>query len=77
MRFLRKNDVAALVGWHPVHVMREARAGRFPKPVQIGRNSVGFVAEEVDVWMAARVAERDDLDGPLIDATNLHKAAPQ
>lgn len=54
MKFLRKNAVADLVGWHPVHVMREARAGRFPAPVKIGPNSVGFVESEVQDWMEAK-----------------------
>jgi len=58
MKFLRKNEVAERIGWHPVHLMRQAKAGKFPAPVQIGANSIGFVDEEVDAWMLERVAER-------------------
>ncbi len=31
----------------------------FPKVVTLGANSVGFVEEEIDAWLAARAAERD------------------
>jgi len=58
---LSKRDVAALVGFHPEHVMRLARAGRFPRPIKLGgatNCAVRFVTEEVDAWIAARMAER-------------------
>ena len=59
IRFIRKNKTSGRVGWTPVHLMREARAGRFPAPVKIGPNSVGFVESEVDEWMKARMANRE------------------
>ena len=59
MQFILKNKTAELVGWHPVHLMREAKAGRFPAPVQIGPNSVGFVEEEVLAWMENKIQRRD------------------
>ncbi len=31
----------------------------FPKPLELGTNSVGFIEAEVDAWLAARAAERD------------------
>ncbi len=31
INLLTKRPVAERVGWHPEHVLREARAGRFPK----------------------------------------------
>ena len=62
IRFIRKNKTSDQVGWTPVHLMREARAGRFPQPVQIGPNSVGFVESEVDEWMKARVEQRNNTD---------------
>ena len=39
--------------------MREAHAGRFPQPVKIGPNSVGFVESEVEEWMQARIEQRN------------------
>ena len=59
MRFIRKIPTAALVGWHPSHLMRKVRAGEFPQPVRLGTNSVAFVEDEVVAWQEARIAERD------------------
>ncbi len=35
----------------------------FPKPVQLGDNSVGFLEEEIDEWIARRAAMRDEQEG--------------
>ena len=59
---LTKRQAAAVVGWHPEHVMREARAGRFPKPIKLGptsQHAVRFVADEVEQWLRQRIEERD------------------
>ena len=58
MRFIRKIETARLVGWHPSHLMRKARAGEFVQPVQLGPNSVAFVADEVERWMQDRADAR-------------------
>ena len=62
INLLTKRQVAERVGWHPEHVMREARAGRFPKPVKLGltpQHAVRFVADEVEEWFLQRIEERD------------------
>ena len=59
---LTKQQVAERVRWHPEHVMREARAGRFPKPVKLGptaQHSVRFIESEVEEWLRRRIEERD------------------
>ena len=38
---------------------REIGAGRFPKPVRIGARRVAFFQDEIDSWLAQRVAARD------------------
>ena len=61
-RLLSKKETAAHVGLHPEHLMRMARQGRFPKPIKLGSTdncAVRFVAEEVEGWITARMAERD------------------
>jgi prophage regulatory protein len=40
----------------------------FPRPVNIGEHAVAWVEEEVDDWIAARIAARDDKWQPLGDA---------
>ena len=59
MRFLRKAVAADRVGYHPEHLMRLVRAGKFPKPVILGPRTVAFVEDEVNDWLRARIAERD------------------
>lgn len=59
MRFLRRKDAANRVGLSATHVMRLARQGKFPKPVQLGDMSVAFLESEVDAWMEQRLIERD------------------
>jgi prophage regulatory protein len=39
---------------------REIAADRFPKPVHIGLRRIAFFQDEIDAWIAQRVAERDD-----------------
>ncbi len=59
---LTKCQVAERVGWHPEHVMHEARAGRFPQPVRLGptaQHSVRFVESEVEEWLRRRIEARD------------------
>jgi prophage regulatory protein len=47
---------------HPfsrMHTDRLERAGRFPKRVRLGANSVGWVEPEYVAWQAERIAARD------------------
>lgn len=60
-RLLSKRQTAELVGFHPEHVMRLARAGAFPQPIKLGAApncAVRFLADEVDAWIASRMAAR-------------------
>ncbi|EQD28548.1 Prophage CP4-57 regulatory [mine drainage metagenome] len=35
------------------------RAGTFPKPVPLGGRTVAWSSNEIDAWIAGRIAERD------------------
>ena len=64
-KFLRKLVAAERVGWHPEHMMTVATDPdyahlNFPKPVRLGKNSVAFIEAEIETWMDARIAERDE-----------------
>ncbi len=59
MNFLSKREAARRVGFHPVHLMRLAKAGKFPIPVRIGEMKVAFIEDEVTAWQEAKIAERD------------------
>jgi predicted DNA-binding transcriptional regulator AlpA len=35
------------------------KAGRFPERVKLGPNTVGWIEEEIDEFLAAKAAERE------------------
>lgn len=58
LRFIRFPDVEAKVCLCRMQVDRLEKAGKFPKRVQLGANSVGWVASEIEDWMVERIAQR-------------------
>ena len=51
---LTKKQVAERLGYHPEHVMRLSREGKFPRPVKFGASpgcAVRFDAAEVEQWI--------------------------
>ncbi len=61
MRVLRKRAVVKKVGYSGMHISRLEKAGQFPKRIQLGPNSVGWIEAELDAWIEAKVAERDSI----------------
>jgi prophage regulatory protein len=41
------------------HLYRLIKAKKFPKPISLGENRIGFVESEIDAWIAAKITERD------------------
>ena len=62
MRLIRLPEVRNRVGYSPMHIWRLEKAGRFPRRVKLGVNSVAWVESEVTAWCEARIAERDARD---------------
>jgi predicted DNA-binding transcriptional regulator AlpA len=58
MRLLRRPEVEAKTGKSRTSIYNGVRAGTFPKPVEIGPNSVGWLESEVDAWIEERIARR-------------------
>jgi prophage regulatory protein len=56
-RILRRREVQALVGLARSTIYQAVAAGTFPAPIHLTQRSVGWVAAEVEAWIAARVAE--------------------
>ena len=59
MNILRYADAAQKCGVTRMTIRRWATQPEnaemgFPKPIFLGANSVGFIQEEVDAWLAAR-----------------------
>ena len=59
MKLLSKKQVRETVLYSPAHIARLEAEGRFPKRVKLGAGRVGWVDEEVQNWLHARIAERD------------------
>ena len=53
-----KQVVQAGYATSEVSLWRAVRAGRFPKPVQLGPNAVGYLKADLERWLAERAAER-------------------
>ena len=51
---LRWPDVKKLTGLSRSTVFRFEREGTFPRRLQLGANSVGWSAEAISAWLAAR-----------------------
>ncbi len=58
-KFIRKPEVLARTGRSQSRLYADVKQGCFPKPVKIGANSVAWLEDEVEKWMAERIAERD------------------
>lgn len=65
-RILRFSDLKATFNhpWSRMHTDREEKAGRFPKRIQIGPNSVGWLEPEYIAWQAERIAARNRITEP-------------
>jgi prophage regulatory protein len=58
-RILRLREVVQRTGL-PISSSYEAmRVNAFPGSVPIGLRAVGWVEDEIEAWIAARIAERD------------------
>ena len=55
LRILRRRQVEAQTGLSRSTLYDYIRAGRFPPAVRVGSRAVGWVASEVDAWLALQV----------------------
>jgi prophage regulatory protein len=56
-RILRRRQVEAITGWARSTIYQGVAEGRFPRPIRLGGRSVGWLADEVEQWIQARIAE--------------------
>jgi prophage regulatory protein len=52
-------DACRRLGISRTTLWKLVRDKRFPQPIRIEGTRKGFLASEIDAWIAARVAERD------------------
>lgn len=58
MKIIRLKQVMETTGLARSTIYKYIAAGTFPKPVPLGSKSVGWVDEEVQEWVLARIEER-------------------
>lgn len=60
MNVLNARAVAARVGLSLRTFYAEVSAGRFPRPIQLTERRVGWLETDVDGWLSAKVAQREE-----------------
>lgn len=58
-KICRLPKVEEMTGRRRSAIYREIQEGRFPRPVKLGPRAVGWLEEEVQAWIMARIADRD------------------
>ena len=58
-RIIRPEVAWAMTGFSRSSAYRLEAQGLFPKRVKIGKHASGYVQEEVEAWIDARIAERE------------------
>ena len=53
-RIIRDKEVSERTGKSRVQRWRDVRAGKFPAPIQLGPNSIGWYEHEVERWLETR-----------------------
>ncbi len=58
-RILRKPELKDKIGKSDATIYREEKAGRFPKRVKLGANSVGWLESEIEEWIREKAEARE------------------
>jgi prophage regulatory protein len=56
LAILRRKQVESRVGLGRSTIYSKVAAGEFPAPVNLGGRAVGWLASEIEAWIAAQVA---------------------
>jgi prophage regulatory protein len=54
------SELRTEVGLSQRTVWEMVSAGTFPRPIRIGPRRVGWLAKEIDAWLAERIRQRDE-----------------
>jgi len=55
MRFVRPEEVRQMLGVSKTTLWRMVQAGAFPRPVEITERNRGYLLDDVQAWMQARL----------------------
>jgi len=56
---IRMPEVERRTGQRAATIYKLMQAGQFPRTVRVGRRAVGWIEEEIDKYVEAKIAERD------------------
>jgi prophage regulatory protein len=76
-RILRRAKVEETTGLPRATIYDKISKGTFPKPIKLGKRSVGWLETEIIAWQKARIAERDDLGGQAKDIAGVPLKRPR
>lgn len=60
MKILKLKEVMDCTALGRSTIYKYISEDTFPKPISLGSRSVGWLESEVEDWIMARIAERDD-----------------
>jgi prophage regulatory protein len=60
-RFIREPEVKRVTGLSRTTRWRLERKGKFPQRRQLSENAVGWLESEIRLWMASRMARRQEV----------------
>lgn len=58
-KILRRVGVEQATGLARATIYNKIAMGMFPRPIKLGKRSVGWLETEIITWQEARIAERD------------------
>lgn len=47
------------IDFHPNHIRRLVHAGKFPRPVYLGKRRPVWLEDEIDAWIDSKIAEAE------------------
>ena len=56
---LRRKQVEKRTGLSRSTIYLRIQEGKFPKPIHLGERAVGWLENEIEAWLAARIEQRD------------------
>lgn len=59
LSILRRKQVEARTGLSRSTIYLRIQEGTFPRPINLGARAVGWLENEIDEWLAARIENRD------------------
>ena len=59
-QIVRKSELFSKLKLSDATIWRLEKAGKFPKRIKLGGNSVGWLSSEVETWLSKKSAARDE-----------------